>query len=726
MPGASSSVVRTAAVWALVAAASAAAFYVRAKPAYLRVFGEPGVVRFRGNDAWAHLRAIQVLVHNYPRQMVFDPYSGWPNGQRSGVALLFDLSVASTALILGGGAPSEQLIEKTLAWAPAVYGSLIPLAVFALTRRLFGSVGAGVAAAWVVALIPGHFQSVAQVGFGDHHSLEGLLATTGILALTAAMQSEGRNRSRWIVAAALAWSAYLATWVAGALMIGVIVFWAGTELLRAHIQRKPALWVLTLLLPVLGGCWISVQLTGNHAWSLLTQIALPAGALALAVAYSLFRLSDRLGLRAWAMPAAAVVLVVAAFGVFAFAAPQQFAFVADKVSLMNPDERFRTITELKPLLTFDGPWFWTPLHRQFRLAFPLACVGCFALWLDRRELSSAPLRLTLIWSGVILLLALSQVRSSYYLAINQAILSGFALATIARRLSPSRSAWVLAALTLAVNVPSLRAIDEINGPDHPTQVDYRKAFQFLRTATPEPLGDEAAYFRRYEQPPAGRPFDYPPGAYGVMNWWDHGHTLTAVARRIPVSNPYQSGVEIAGSFYLQRDPATALEQLRNLKIRYVLAGPDLLMNRLDLMTAGDAKMDAMHPWVGSDRDELYLVARREADGKPVLVFFPAYFETMAVRLSLYAGQKAEVLRPTAVILDKVGAEWRMLGQQTFGSEEARRQFLFSERGAGWRIATVEPQQTCVSLDAVEGLELIYKSQFRSLLSAKVFEVIPRP
>jgi len=713
--------------WVLVLAACAAAFYVRAKPAYLRVLGEPGVVHFRGNDAWAHLRAVEVLVHNYPRRMVFDPFSGWPNGQPSGVALLFDFSVATAALALGGGAPSAELVRQTLAWAPAVYGSLIPLAVFALTRRLFGSAGAGVAAAWVVALIPGHFQSVAQLGFGDHHSLEGLLATTGVLTLTAAMQSAGRSRNAWLAAAALTWSAYLATWVAGALMIGILVFWGGVELLRAHILRKPALWVLTLLLPVLAFCWLSVQLAGEHAWSLVTQIALPAGALALTGLYGLFRLSDRWRLPAWAAPVGAVALAATALAFFALAAPQKFAFVADKVGLMAPDARFRTITELKPMLSLDdGVWFWTPLYRQFRLAFPLACVGCVAVWLGWRELSSAPLRLTLIWSGLILLLALSQVRSSYYLAINLAILSGFALDTIARRLSPGRSAWVLAALIVAVSVPSLRAIDEINGPDHPTQADYRKAFHFLRTETPEPLGDPAAYFRRYARPPAGRPFDYPPGAYGVMNWWDNGHTLTAVARRIPVSNPYQAGVDTAGAFYLEREPAAALEQLRRLKIRYVLAGPDLLMNRLDLMTAGDAKVDAMHPWVGTDRDDYYVVARREADGKPVMIFFPAYFETMAVRLSLYAGQAAEALRPTAALLDKAGGEWRLLGMQTFGSEEARREFLFSERGAGWRIATVEPQQTCVSLEAVEGLALIYKSQFRSLLSAKVFEVSPRP
>lgn len=689
----------------------------------MRVFGEPDVVHFRGNDAWAHLRAIEVLVQNYPHRMLFDPFSAWPNGQPSGVALLFDLLVATVALILGGGAPSEELIQETLAWAPAVFGALISLPVFVLTRQVFGSVGAGVAAAWVVAFVPGHFQSVAQAGFGDHHSLEGLLAVSGMAALTTAMQAEGRRHLVWKGVAALVWSAYLATWVAGALMIGVLVFWGGAELLRAHIRRDRAVWVLNLLLPVLAVCWISVQLSGGHAWSLVTQIALPVGALALAGVWGLFRLSDGWGWPTLAAPLGAAGLAVTAGAAFAAVAPEQFAFVADKVGLMSPDERFRTVTELKPMLSFhDGVWFWTPLYRQFRLAFPLACLGCAAIWMDRRELDSAPLRLTLVWSTLMLLLALSQVRSSYYLAINLAILGGFALDVIARRIAPARSAWALAALTAAVSVPSLRAIDEINGPDHPTQADYRKAFAYLRAETPEPLGEPAPYFQRYEAPPEGEPFDYPPGAYGVMNWWDNGHTLTAVARRIPVSNPYQAGVETAAMFYLERNPAEALRQLGELGVRYVLAGPDLLMNRLDLITAGDAKIDTMHPWVGTDRDELYVLARRESDGKAVLVFFPAYFETMAVRLSLYAGEAAEPLRPSAVFLDEADGEWRLLGMKTFGSEAARRDFLLSAQGAGWRIATLEAQQTCVSLEAVEGLELVYKSQFRSLLSAKVFEL----
>ena len=37
-------------------------------------------------------------------------------------------------------------------------------------------------------------------------------------------------------------------------------------------------------------------------------------------------------------------------------------------------------------------------------------------------------------------------------------------------------------------------------------------------------------------------FSYPAQAYGVMSWWDYGHMITYIAKRIPNANPFQSGV----------------------------------------------------------------------------------------------------------------------------------------------------------------------------------------
>lgn len=711
--------------WSLLALACVSAFLIRSEPASSRVFGEPGAVILQGNDAWAHSRTVEFLVHNFPHTMVFDPYSAWPNGQPSEIAPLFDFSVATVVLALGGGAPSEFLTGAVLAWAPVVFGALIPLPVFGLARRLTGSGEAGVAAAWIVAVMPGHFQIVSQLGFGDHHSLEGLLAASGMWALTAALQSNGPARGRWIAAAALIWAAYLAAWVAAALMIGILVFWAGLELLLAHLRGGRAAGVVPAMAAVLLFGWLSIQFTGTHAWSLITQAALPAGLIALFVLAGLFRLSKRLQAPVWAVPAAALVLAAAAVGGFAALAPEKFAFLWKKISLMAPDARFSTITELRPLLRFDGPWFWTPLWEQFRLAFPLALIGAFLLWRDGEARNRPAIRLALVWSCLILLLTLSQMRSSYYLAINLAVLSGVALHALAANLMPRRRTWALALLAAAANLPAVLAVDELNGPDPPILRDYRKVYGYLRSETPEPFGDAEAFFRYHPPPPAGEPFDYPPSAYGVMNWWDSGHTMTAIARRIPVSNPYQAGVDTAARFYLERDPAVAVEQLRKLGVRYALAGPELLMSSLGEITPADSKVDAMHAWIGADRDEMYGLARRADTGEPLLVFLPPYFQTMAARLSLYAGQGTEARQLTLLRLDRSQRPWLLMQDRAFESEASRDLFQAEHGDEGWEPGSLDPYRSPVSLEPVQGLQLVFKSQFRSLPAVKVYELAAR-
>lgn len=37
-------------------------------------------------------------------------------------------------------------------------------------------------------------------------------------------------------------------------------------------------------------------------------------------------------------------------------------------------------------------------------------------------------------------------------------------------------------------------------------------------------------------------FSYPDSAYGILSWWDYGHYITTIGKRIPNSNPFQSGV----------------------------------------------------------------------------------------------------------------------------------------------------------------------------------------
>ena len=64
------------------------------------------------------------------------------------------------------------------------------------------------------------------------------------------------------------------------------------------------------------------------------------------------------------------------------------------------------------------------------------------------------------------------------------------------------------------------------------------AMQWLRTKTPEPFASPDYYYARYGA-------TNPPASFSVMNWWDQGYWIMQTARRVPVSNPTQSGAPTA-------------------------------------------------------------------------------------------------------------------------------------------------------------------------------------
>ncbi|MCX6692313.1 MAG: oligosaccharyl transferase, archaeosortase A system-associated, partial [Methanoregula sp.] len=68
--------------------------------------------------------------------------------------------------------------------------------------------------------------------------------------------------------------------------------------------------------------------------------------------------------------------------------------------------------------------------------------------------------------------------------------------------------------------------------------DWRESLEWMGNNTPD---TGVNYFTIYDK----KTFHYPDASYGVMSWWDYGHMITYIAKRIPNANPFQQGV--AGS-----------------------------------------------------------------------------------------------------------------------------------------------------------------------------------
>jgi len=226
----------------VLAAAMAFMLWVRLQ-SYGR-YVRDGEVFFSGNDAWYHLRQVEYTVQNWPATMPFDPWTYFPFGTSVGqFGTLFDQLIATAALVVGLGDPSNQLVAKTLLVAPPVFGALLVIPTYLVGKRLGGRIG-GVFAAVVLALFPGTFLGRSVVGAADHNVAEPLFQAFAVLAMMVALTVAEREKpvyellvDRDVAAlrrpvaysalAGIATALYLWTWPPGVLIVGIFgVFFA--------------------------------------------------------------------------------------------------------------------------------------------------------------------------------------------------------------------------------------------------------------------------------------------------------------------------------------------------------------------------------------------------------------------------------------------------------------------------------------------------------------------
>jgi oligosaccharyl transferase (archaeosortase A-associated) len=201
-------------------------------------FTRNGEVYFSGNDAYYHFRQVMYTVQNWPQTMPFDPWTHFPQGTSVGqFGTLFDQIVATAALIVGLGDPSQETVALTLLFAPAVFGALLAIPTYFIGKRLGGRLG-GLFAAVILALLPGYCRPRSVVGAADHNGAEPLFQSLAVLATIVALSVAEREKPvyeqflerdveglRRVVGysalAGIATAAYMWMWPPGVLLVGI-------------------------------------------------------------------------------------------------------------------------------------------------------------------------------------------------------------------------------------------------------------------------------------------------------------------------------------------------------------------------------------------------------------------------------------------------------------------------------------------------------------------------
>jgi dolichyl-diphosphooligosaccharide--protein glycosyltransferase len=707
------SVLRAAWPWVAILFA---AFSLRVGFQHREVFAADRVV-FQSTDPWYHVRLIEQFARHAPHISHYDPYAICPDGQAVLVAPLLDAVVVAIATLIARGRPDDALLHHVAAWIPPVLATLTVLLAGLLGGRLFGR-RVGLATACLLAVMPGQFLRYSVLGYCDHHVLEALLSTTVFYAVIRALQG---RRTVWSVVAGVALAAYLMTWVAGGFVVLMMTAWAAVDIARAcwaGEERSPAAPVTIVAFAVaaltvwpfrqLGG-WVSTHIAVLAAGSAL--VAVLAGGAALA------RRSTRPRLVFFASVGG--IAIAGLFGL-TLAQPAALGRFVQMASWSVVAARRALVEEATPLLMHGGAFSLRGPWETFGFSIIAALAGLVLLTrrITRRNQSAA--MLLLAWPAGVLAATLLQERFGYYAAVGVAILAAFALEQFCRWLqrgdgvSP-RAVTVgrgVYAVGLFAMLGSLApyALQIAKLPSGPSP-DWREALTWMRANTPPPFGAADHYHRDFTHEDGRNP------DYGVMCTWDRGYWVTGLAHRPPNANPSQAQAADTSAYFVSESETEAELILGKLHSRYVIldctvpvwAGPE---GKLSI-----GKFTNLAAWAGRDSAHYFeRVATSPDEGAPqILIFHPAYFRSMAVRLFVYGGQAYSPQLPS--ILLRLGAlpsgdgrpRRYVASEKRFERYEAAEAFMAEHAGEAWELVSLNPGESCVPLEALQHCRRIHQS-----------------
>ena len=268
-------------------------------------------------------------------------------------------------------------------------------------------------------------------------------------------------------------------------------------------------------------------------------------------------------------------------------------------------------------------------------------------------------------------------------------------------------------------IPNILVI--INGVKEvePINEAWYSSLVWMRENTPDPFENPDFYYEIYEKPLTGERYDYPESAYGVMNFWAHGHWITAIAHRIPTSNPFQAGAFMTSRFFITQDESSANEVLDVLGCKYVILDYELSITNFS----------GMVPWAGASYEEyldIYRYRYREGGALTFGVFYyPEYYTSMSSRLYNFGGQAVVPHNSTTVIsyeeksLPLLGSYKEIIDTRNFTTYEEAKEFVESQDEPNYRIVGVDPFTSPVPLNELEHYQLVHQSDPEVLTKKKV-------
>ena len=752
----------------LLALFFAVALYLRVYLPYDQVFSGDGI-KFTGADAYYHMRLVDNLVSHFPHLTPFDPYTSYPYGKIVGWHPFFDWLLAAIIMVTSWGSPTQHTIDVVGVYFPAILGALTVIPVYFIGKELFNR-WAGVISAGLAAILTGGL-SRSILGFTDHHVAETLFTTVTLLFLILAVKSarekqlsfDHLRRRDWATStkplvysmlASVFLGIYLLTWTGGLLFVFIIFAYFIIQLIVDHLRSVttdypvivstlvllPASVIVLLLLP-------QTQLSRLYLPSLLIATLTPP------ILAGISRLMANKKVKPVYYPLTLMGLGLVGLAIFYVINPSLLSTILTRFAMLAPIKAHSTIVETQPLLFPQGSFSLSYAWLNFTTGFFLSLIALGILIYRIVKQGGADKTLFVVWSLVILAATLGQRRFVYYFVINVAVLTGYlswgileltgfkklngkplaALKATKKKTETKKSRKASShttanymIMTLGIVVvfflvffPNIEPAVATASREYFTPDDaWYSTLTWLKENTPEPFGDPNAYYLLYEPPLPKESYHYPPSAYGVMAWWDFGHWITRIGRRIPIATPLSWGS--CSQFFSAEDEISANKIANKQGVRYVIIDYDTTINRIQAMATN----------IDASLEEFFDVYYQRQDSKliPIRLFSPRYYHMLSARLYNFDGQ-AVTPEETKVIsyqtkISKGGMPYKEItSMESFPSYEAAAAYVSSQKSDKYRIVSTSPFVSPVPLDKLEHYKLVYSSD--KLIKEKGVGMIPQ-
>ena len=637
---------RTYLIFGLVALFSLFALWLRLIPLFH--MGNTDILMTVGSDdPLYNLRQVEQLLANNLAYAWFDPMTLYPSGSTIYWGPLFPTIIAICCMI-AGATTRPEIIGVGLVIPPLMAAATVVIMYW--VGKTCGDWKTGLLASGFTAIVTGQFFYRSLYGYMDHHIAEVLFSTLFCVFYMYTLHSEKvsiidlkniNTYKKTVVFSALAGIAYLLglfvmpTMILFAMIVGI--FTVIQFVIDVHKNRTSEYLVIinfvVFSIAILGLLLFGLKNPGidlstysvGHIYAYLSMIV-GTGALYIVARY--------LKGKEWYFYPAALLGCGIFFALVLFViSPALFnLLIVDLFAFFGQAPVTNTVQEARGW-GLDLAWV------TFNYGLILMVGGILVMAYNNLRDEHPEQVFALVWSLIMLFSTWQHVRYEYYLAINIALLSAVCVIfvwakgkddisrlvsgispdidpdepaddTPARGKKSKKSAKksaghsqtnylmiglvvIIAGLGILFAYTSV-SLSYSNASNNPINMnpDWRESLDWMGNNTPD---TGVNYYTIFDP----KTFKYPEGSYGVMSWWDYGHMITYISKRIPNANPFQQGVSGengAAAYFMSTSEDTANGILDTIGTRYVITDIEMDTGKFWAMSTWDNSSLATAPY----------------------------------------------------------------------------------------------------------------------------------